>query len=263
MGGVRALRLWSQITGAPTPDVYHANEGHAGFLGVERISELVRAEAMSFDEALEAVRSATVFTTHTPVPAGIDRFDASLIELYFGGAQALDGVPVERLLQPRRRDLRGRLGRHVQHGRHGPAPRPARQRRLAAARRRQPRDVRRPVAGLRRRRGADHLASPTACTGPPGSTARSSSWPAPTPTCTSSTPRSRGRRSPRCRGMPCGPPSASCACSSSRRPGAAPASRGSSAAPRRPSSAGPTRSSTPTCSPSGSPAGCPPTSGSP
>ena len=99
MGGVRALRLWSQITGAPTPDVYHANEGHAGFLGVERISELVRAEAMSFDEALEAVRSATVFTTHTPVPAGIDRFDASLIELYFGGAQALEGVPVERLLQ--------------------------------------------------------------------------------------------------------------------------------------------------------------------
>ncbi len=99
MGGVRALRLWSQITGAPTPDVYHANEGHAGFLGVERISELVRAEKMSFDEALEAVRGATVFTTHTPVPAGIDRFDASLIELYFGGAQALEGVPVERLLR--------------------------------------------------------------------------------------------------------------------------------------------------------------------
>ena len=43
MGGVRALRLWSRLTGAPTPDVYHANEGHAGFLGVERISELVRA----------------------------------------------------------------------------------------------------------------------------------------------------------------------------------------------------------------------------
>ncbi len=99
MGGVRALRLWSHITGAPTPDVYHANEGHAGFLGVERISELVRAEAMTFDEALEAVRGATVFTTHTPVPAGIDRFDSSLIELYFGGAQALEGVPVERLLQ--------------------------------------------------------------------------------------------------------------------------------------------------------------------
>ncbi|MEO6790697.1 MAG: alpha-glucan family phosphorylase [Ornithinibacter sp.] len=98
MGGVRALRLWSRLTGAPTPDVYHANEGHAGFLGIERISELVRAEAMTFQEALEAVRSATVFTTHTPVPAGIDRFDASLIELYFGGALAMEGVPIERLL---------------------------------------------------------------------------------------------------------------------------------------------------------------------
>ena len=54
---------------------------------------------MSFDEALEAVRAATVFTTHTPVPAGIDRFDASLVELYFGGAQAVEGVPVERLLR--------------------------------------------------------------------------------------------------------------------------------------------------------------------
>ena len=78
MGGVRALRLWSRLTGAPTPDVYHTNEGHAGFLGVERISELVRADGMTFDEALEAVRAATVFTTHTPVPAGIDRFDAAL-----------------------------------------------------------------------------------------------------------------------------------------------------------------------------------------
>ena len=66
IGGVRALRLWSRLTGAPTPDVYHTNEGHAGFLGVERISELVRADGLTFDEALEAVRAATVFTTHTP-----------------------------------------------------------------------------------------------------------------------------------------------------------------------------------------------------
>jgi glycogen phosphorylase len=98
MGGVRALRLWSRLTGAPAPDVYHANEGHAGFLGVERIGELVRAERLSFDEALEAVRAATVFTTHTPVPAGIDRFEAALVERYFGGPQAIEGVPVERLL---------------------------------------------------------------------------------------------------------------------------------------------------------------------
>ncbi|MGL4743500.1 MAG: alpha-glucan family phosphorylase [Dermatophilaceae bacterium] len=98
MGGVRALRLWSRLTGAPTPDVYHANEGHAGFLGIERISELVETERMTFDDALQAVRGATVFTTHTPVPAGIDRFGSSLMEEYFGGPQALPGVPVDRLL---------------------------------------------------------------------------------------------------------------------------------------------------------------------
>jgi len=98
VGGVRALRLWSRLTGAPEPDVYHTNEGHAGFLGVERIAEMVRDHGMSFDEALEAVRSATVFTTHTPVPAGIDRFLAEKITLYFGGDNAIPGVPVESLL---------------------------------------------------------------------------------------------------------------------------------------------------------------------
>jgi starch phosphorylase len=99
MGGVRALRLWSRLTGAPTPDVYHTNEGHAGFLGVERICELTTGEGLSFDEALQAVRASTVFTTHTPVPAGIDRFGTELIELYFGGDQEIVGVPVERLLE--------------------------------------------------------------------------------------------------------------------------------------------------------------------
>ncbi|KQX69645.1 alpha-glucan family phosphorylase [Angustibacter sp. Root456] len=98
IGGVRALRLWSRLTGAPAPDVYHANEGHAGFLGLERIRELVASEGMGFDEALEAVRAATVFTTHTPVPAGIDRFGADQIETYFGGDNAMAGVPVERIL---------------------------------------------------------------------------------------------------------------------------------------------------------------------
>ncbi|MEO7448616.1 MAG: alpha-glucan family phosphorylase, partial [Humibacillus sp.] len=85
IGGVRALRLWSRMSGAPTPEVYHTNEGHAGFLGVERITELVRDHGLDFDAALEAVRAATVFTTHTPVPAGIDRFDAAKINLFFGG----------------------------------------------------------------------------------------------------------------------------------------------------------------------------------
>jgi len=98
IGGVRALRLWSRLTGAPDPDVFHTNEGHAGFLGIERIRELTDEHAMTFDEALEAVRAGTVFTTHTPVPAGIDRFGADQIQLYFGGDNAIPGVPVESLL---------------------------------------------------------------------------------------------------------------------------------------------------------------------
>ena len=98
IGGVRALRLWSRLTGAPAPDVFHTNEGHAGFLGLERIRELVEAERLTFDEALEKARSATVFTTHTPVPAGIDRFGRDLIVAHFGGENAAPGVPVEKIL---------------------------------------------------------------------------------------------------------------------------------------------------------------------
>jgi starch phosphorylase len=78
IGGMRALRAAGY-----EPDVFHSNEGHAGFLGVERIRELVSSTDMTFDQALEAVRVATVFTTHTPVPAGIDVYTADLMERYF------------------------------------------------------------------------------------------------------------------------------------------------------------------------------------
>ncbi len=98
VGGVRALRVWARLSGTPAPEVYHTNEGHAGFLGIERIRELVASEGMTFAEALEAVRAATVFTTHTPVPAGIDRFDASMVAQYFAGPNAIPGVPVEDIL---------------------------------------------------------------------------------------------------------------------------------------------------------------------
>ena len=107
VGGVRALRVWSRLTGAPAPEVYHTNEGHAGFLGVERISELVRDEGLTFDEALEAVRAATVFTTHTPVPAGIDRFPVDKISQHFGGPCAIPGVPIEQLLALGAEDYEG------------------------------------------------------------------------------------------------------------------------------------------------------------
>jgi starch phosphorylase len=96
VGGVRAVRAFCAATGHPAPEVFHTNEGHAGFLGVERISELVSGSArLTVDEALTAVRAGTVFTTHTPVPAGIDRFDAALIRTYLDGTP---GVPVDRIL---------------------------------------------------------------------------------------------------------------------------------------------------------------------
>jgi starch phosphorylase len=98
IGGVRAIRAYTALTGDPAPEVFHTNEGHAGFLGLERIRELVDI-GLSYDEAREAVRAGTVFTTHTPVPAGIDRFPRELIASYFGGDNAVAGVPVERILE--------------------------------------------------------------------------------------------------------------------------------------------------------------------
>ena len=97
IGGVRAVRAYCAITGHPAPEVFHTNEGHAGFLGLERIREHA-AEGLGFDEAVEACRVGTVFTTHTPVPAGIDRFPRDLVERYFSDACAQDGLPVDRVL---------------------------------------------------------------------------------------------------------------------------------------------------------------------
>ncbi|BEP11753.1 glycosyltransferase family 1 protein [Acidothermaceae bacterium B102] len=98
IGGVRAIRAYCALTGAPEPEVFHTNEGHAGFLGVERIRELAVDEKMSFDESLAAVRAGTVFTTHTPVPAGIDRFPRELIASYFGPGTEWSSLPVDRIL---------------------------------------------------------------------------------------------------------------------------------------------------------------------
>jgi len=97
IGGVRALRLWSRLTGAPAPEVFHTNEGHAGFLGLERLREL-REQGMDADAALSVVRAGTLFTTHTPVPAGIDRFPLDLVAHYFGGDNSVPEVPVESII---------------------------------------------------------------------------------------------------------------------------------------------------------------------
>lgn len=103
IGGVRAVRAFTASAGLPDPDVFHMNEGHAGFLGVERIREFVAA-GQDFDSALAAVRAGTVFTTHTPVPAGIDRFPMPMVRRYFGGAHGesesalLPGLSVDRIV---------------------------------------------------------------------------------------------------------------------------------------------------------------------
>ncbi len=101
VGGVRAVRAFCEVTGHAAPEVFHTNEGHAGFLGLERIRELQDAHALSFDESLAAVRAGTVFTTHTPVPAGIDRFPVDMVQHYFGTGgvgELLPGVPMDRVL---------------------------------------------------------------------------------------------------------------------------------------------------------------------
>ncbi len=79
MGGVnlltRALKL--------EPTVYHMNEGHSSFLILELIKNVIKEKQVSFDVARDIVSSQTVFTTHTPVPAGNDIFPISLVEKYF------------------------------------------------------------------------------------------------------------------------------------------------------------------------------------
>ncbi|MEU1130714.1 alpha-glucan family phosphorylase [Streptomyces sp. NPDC005900] len=98
IGGVRAVRAYCRLTGHPEPEVFHTNEGHAGFLGLERIHEL-SFQGAAFDTALEAVRAGTVFTTHTPVPAGIDRFDRELVARHFGPGAELPRIDVGDILR--------------------------------------------------------------------------------------------------------------------------------------------------------------------
>lgn len=77
VGGIRALRALGIKA-----DVYHCNEGHAAFIGLERLREYIKDDNLSFDEALEVVRASSLFTTHTPVPAGHDAFEEDLLRKY-------------------------------------------------------------------------------------------------------------------------------------------------------------------------------------
>jgi starch phosphorylase len=93
MGGVRALQALGHDI-----QVFHTNEGHAGFLGLERIRQLIVEDGLSMTDAVEAVRGASIFTTHTPVPAGIDRFPRELMEKYFSGWAAECEVRMDDLM---------------------------------------------------------------------------------------------------------------------------------------------------------------------
>jgi glycogen phosphorylase len=92
IGGVRALK-----TLGITPTVYHLNEGHAAFVVVQRIRDLCE-QGRTFDAALDEVRRSTVFTTHTPVPAGHDAFPFHLVESHLAGAWGNLGEHREQLL---------------------------------------------------------------------------------------------------------------------------------------------------------------------
>ncbi len=78
--GVGGIRLLNQLGIQPT--IFHANEGHAAFNSIERLNNLVNNHKLHFDDAIEVVRSTTLFTTHTPVAAGHDSFDEDLLRRY-------------------------------------------------------------------------------------------------------------------------------------------------------------------------------------
>src|SRR5947207_2666574 len=90
IGGVNALNALGI-----EPDVFHMNEGHSAFLGLERIRRLVTEKKLGFYAALQVAASANVFTTHTPVPAGNDSFPREMMRKYFGSFATEIGLPFD------------------------------------------------------------------------------------------------------------------------------------------------------------------------
>ncbi len=93
VGGVKALEALGI-----KPSVYHLNEGHSAFAPLEVVRERMHYDGMNFDDALREVAKRTVFTTHTPVPAGHDRFDAELVEEHLGPLRDQLGISYEQLM---------------------------------------------------------------------------------------------------------------------------------------------------------------------
>ena len=94
IGGLRALDLLRM-----RPTVRHINEGHAAFVGLEKIRQLVIDEELAFPEARERAAAGNVFTTHTPVPAGIDRFSPDLVARYLADYVPATGLSMEEFLR--------------------------------------------------------------------------------------------------------------------------------------------------------------------
>ena len=99
IGGLRALDALGL-----EPTVYHMNEGHSAFLALERMRMLMRDHRLSFAEAVNATRASNIFTTHTPVPAGMDLFDAGLMYHYFHAYCGDIGIDFDQLMALGRRE---------------------------------------------------------------------------------------------------------------------------------------------------------------
>ena len=93
IGGMRALTSMGI-----TPDIYHSNEGHSAFISLERLRTLIAENHLTFSQAVEAIRSSTLFTTHTPVPAGHDSFEEDLLRKYISHYHARFSISWDELM---------------------------------------------------------------------------------------------------------------------------------------------------------------------
>ncbi|MGH9400012.1 MAG: alpha-glucan family phosphorylase [Thermoanaerobaculia bacterium] len=94
IGGLRALERLNL-----RPTIRHINEGHAAFASFEKVRQLVVEEGLSFGEAREVAAAGNVFTTHTPVPAGIDVFSPELLWKFFGGTIGQTGIAFDQFFE--------------------------------------------------------------------------------------------------------------------------------------------------------------------
>ena len=104
--GIGGVRLLSKL--GVRADVYHLNEGHGAFVNIQRLVQLIGEGHLSFDAALEVVRASSLYTVHTPVPAGHDYFECDLVERYFGAYPAQLGISPQEFLDLGHQDRGGR-----------------------------------------------------------------------------------------------------------------------------------------------------------